>query len=253
MENENMTAQQEEDVKRLAAVYQCALSALRNYVQSEDYKLLSQYAPTKASLLASVNGIDGIDVGLCPKIVPVRVNATAWGEVKYIGSDMTRRIKKLFSFECLLWINTEDLSADDFSKVMRKANLGVTVYSSDEYSLKGLLRSKGKKALDEEVEGWNGVYVDLERVTYDSLEKLREPVAVGIFPIHIKQSDGSSFTVGLLDSREESMSAEIFPMGETAKSEEERRLKRKRNKKIVLGVVGGALLALTVILVVLLL
>lgn len=254
MENENTTAQPEKsDEEKLAYACNCAFSAFRNYVeQSEDYKLLSQYAPEKASLLADIKNINDISLGFCPQIMNVRIHSTAWGSVNYVGSELTTRIKKSFSYECLVWANKEDLSTNDFDMVMKKANLGVNIYKPDEYSLKHLQKSNGKEALNDEVAGWSGVYADLERVTYDSLEKLSPPVTVGIFPIHIKQADGSDFTVGLLDAREEAIVAEIFPMGNNAKTAEERRLKRKRRLKIILNVVGGVLLALAITLTVLL-
>lgn len=168
-------------------------SGLKNYANSDDYKLLAQYDPSLASALLKPNL--SLEFGAAPLIEALKFTGLAWGERYHYTSDNTRwvdaKIRMPFETEPKYYLlNYKDvtqstlLTAMKFFGLFEEGIRASDIVIPSEKNLKKILKEAGEEALRKTVEGWRGYYTSLERNTDGETIECSEKKILYVNPVY---------------------------------------------------------------------
>lgn len=232
-----------EDAEAQEKCHDFVFTGLKNYANSDDYKLLAQYDPQLAAALLKPDLT--LKFGAAPLIQILKFKGLAWGERYHRTSDGTRivdaNIRAPFETDPYVFLlNSDKVSRSTLSTALKFYSMEISEYKVHDFSekqLKRILKSAGENALEEMVEGWSNVYTSLERNTDVEYVELSEKKYLYINPVYAMIPDGKrveEIPIGYIGAKD---TVDFYPylLGQKAKNISDY---SKRKKKITAGVLS---------------
>lgn len=221
--------------------YEVIIAALKDYVQGEDYRKLSQYEPNLAQELVKTDL--NFKIGAAPLFQIMKLEGIAWGErYHYSSYDHSRitdaHVKKPFITEPIVFLkNSDEISEETLGKALNVFDIKRSVIERmTEATLRRIAKKAGEETLREEVMGWRDVYSSFERCSDLSFESVQEEEYLHVNPVSIEFLCGTqkqTVVIGYLVAKD-TLHFDIVQMGIRAEQAFQRMQKRKKNKKIAL-------------------
>ena len=225
-------------------------NGLKNYANSDDYKLLAEHDPQLAAALTKPDL--PLKFGAAPLIQGLKLTGMAWGERHVRTNDgswiVDAKIRAPFETEPKFYLlNYRDVSPATLSAAMKffgfydKGISALDIVIPSEKNLRKILKTAGEKALSKTVEGWSGYYTSLDRNTDGETIQFTDKKILYVNPVYATVPDEKDpkkrkeVEIGYIGTNK---SVDFYPfnLGQNAK---EKVAAVQRKKKTVKGVVSA--------------
>ena len=241
-------------------------AGLKNYANSDDYKLLAQYDPSLAATIVKPNLT--LEFGAAPLMQAIKFKGLAWGERYHYASDNTRivdaKIRAPFETDPYIFLlNYDKVSRSTLSTAMQFYGMfdeGMRISNVIDYSekeRKKILKGAGEEALEKMVDGWSNVYTsidgntDVDYIEYTQKKYLYVNPVYAVIPDKKNQKKVKKVEIGYIGTKN---SIEFYPhsLGQEVKQKTEEAKHKNKTAKAVISTIVTLGVAIAIVLFILL-